>query len=42
MTSRLLRNTFYEIQDGGQVLCTVSKLKALSNQCALEAELNRI
>ena len=32
----------FEIQDGGQVLCTVSKFKAFSCQCAFENVGNRI
>ena len=34
-------NTFFEIQDGGQTLCTVSKLKAFSSRCAFENVGNR-
>ena len=29
-------NAFFEIQDRGQVLCTVSKYKAFSGRCAFE------
>ena len=29
-------NTFFQIQDGGQLLCTVSKFKAFSSRCAFE------
>ena len=41
MTSKVLCNTFFEIQDGGQVLCTVSKLKAFSSGCAFQNVGNR-
>ena len=36
-THLVLHNIYFEIQDGGQVLCTVSKFKAFS-----VAELKRI
>ena len=29
-------NAFFQIQDGGQLLCTVSKFKAFSSRCAFE------
>ena len=38
MTSWVLRNTFFENQNDGQVLCTVSKFKA---SCAFENVGNR-
>ena len=31
-----MHNTIFEIQDGGQVLCTVSKFKAFSGRFAFE------
>ena len=32
MTSYVLYNTFFEVQDGGQVLCTLSKFKSFFSQ----------
>ena len=41
MTSYILRNIIFEIQDGGQVFCTMSKLKAFLSHLALENVGNR-
>ena len=37
MTSLLLHNTFFEIQVGGQIHCTVSKFKAFSGRFVFES-----
>ena len=41
MTSYVLCNTFFETQDGGHVLCTVSKFHAFLSPFALENISNR-
>ena len=41
MTSQILRNTFFEIQDGGKVLCTVSKFRAFPSRLAFQNIGNR-